>query len=104
MDYTINDFNINKLGSFYHHDKTVFRVFAPYYKQLCVVVDGEEYLMHKNGMCFEIALQGDLENARYHYKNENGLTFKGWYIDRACSKPYKRNLISEDVTIYGLFE
>lgn len=76
MDYTINDFNINKLGSFYHHDKTVFRVFAPYYKQLCVVVDGEEYLMHKNGMCFEIALQGDLENARYHYKNENGLTFK----------------------------
>ena len=74
--YTIEDFDIKKLGSFYQPDRTVFRVFAPDHKQLFLQLDGSIYTMHRNGMCFEIALAGNLEKVTYNYVNDKGVSFK----------------------------
>lgn len=74
--YSSDDFDIKKLGSFYQFDKTTFRVFAPEHKNLFLVIEDDVYEMHKNGMCFEIALGGNLELVRYHYMNEKGIRFK----------------------------
>ena len=75
-EYNINDYNIRNLGSFYHLDKTVFRVFGPNHEQLYLVINNHDYLMHRNGMNFEIALGGNLEGVKYHYKNEKGICFR----------------------------
>ena len=75
VNYTADDFSITKYGSFYQSDKIVFRVFAPEHERLFLVAAGNEYEMHKSGYTFEIALGGDLELVRYHYKNEKGLCF-----------------------------
>ena len=74
--YTNEDFDIKKLGSFYQVDKTVFRVFAPEYNELFLVIDDHSYPMHRNGMCFEIALAGNLEKVAYYYKNNEGISFR----------------------------
>ena len=74
--YTNEDFDIRKLGSFYEVDKTVFRVFAPKYNELFLVIDEHSYSMHKDGMCFEIALAGNLEKVGYYYKNNEGISFR----------------------------
>ena len=76
------------------------------YKDSFKAVSVSKALMNNNQVMDTII---DTVSAYDYYEipnniSKNGLTFKGWYIDRACSKPYKRNLISEDVTIYGLFE
>ena len=76
VNYTVDDFSITTLGSFYQNDKTIFRVFAPEYEQLFLVIGENSYEMHRNGYNFEIALGGDLELVRYHYMNADGLTFK----------------------------
>lgn len=72
VDYTLADFNIKKLGSFYEKDKTIFRVFAPESKQVFLVINGNKYEMHKNNFYFEIGLGGDLDKVKYHYLNDNG--------------------------------
>ena len=75
-EYTISDFNIRALGSIYQPDRTVFRVFAPEYENMELVIRNHAYQMHRNGFVFEIALGGDLELERYHYRNEKGLCFR----------------------------
>ncbi len=75
-EYTISDFNIRTLGSIYQPDRTVFRVFAPEYENMELVIRNHAYQMHRNGFVFEIALGGDLELERYHYRNEKGLCFR----------------------------
>ena len=75
-EYTVSDFNVKKLGSFYFPDKTVFRVFAPDHAELELVIAGHPYQMHRSGLYFEIALGGDLEGVRYHYRTSKGLCFR----------------------------
>ena len=66
--YNVSDFNVKDLGSFYSAEQTIFRVFAPDYEQMNLVINNHHYAMHKKGSCFEIALSGDLELVRYHYE------------------------------------
>lgn len=76
IEYTIKDFDIKQLGSFYYHDKTVFRVFAPDHNKMFLLIDNDLYEMHRNHYYFEIALGGDLELIRYNYVTEDGIKFK----------------------------
>lgn len=75
-DYSKEDFNIKQLGSFYHNDKTVFKVFAPYDEILYLCINNHKYLMHHSGKCFQIALKGNLEKVGYHFMNADGICFK----------------------------
>ena len=75
-EYTVSDFNIKKLGNFYFPDRTIFRVFAPDHSQLELMIGGHPYQMHRSDLCFEIALGGDLEGVRDHYRTAKGLCFK----------------------------
>ena len=74
--YVAGDFNIKSLGSFYQKDKTTFRVYAPDYNALYLVINNHSYEMHRNGYCFEIALSGDLELVKYHYLSDTKVEFK----------------------------
>jgi len=76
MEYSRADFDITKLGSFYTIDKTIFRIFAPFNKQMYLIIDETPYEMHPNGKCFEIGLAGDLEYVKYYYRNDSGIPFK----------------------------
>ena len=76
VDYSLNDFNIETLGSFYQKNKTIFRVFAPESKCVYLVINQKKYEMHKNNYCFEIAFSGDLERVKYYYQNDIGETFR----------------------------
>lgn len=76
MVYTKEDFNIKKLGCFYDKEKTVFRVFAPESESVFLVIGNNKYAMHKNGYIFEIGLKGDLELIKYHYENNDGVTYR----------------------------
>ena len=76
VDYSLNDFDINILGSFYEKDKTIFRVFAPETKKLSLVINNKEYLMHQRDYYFEIGLGGNLEGIKYYYLDEDGVSFK----------------------------
>ena len=73
--YIASDFNIKSLGSFYTPDKTTFRVFAPDYEQLNLIINNHGYEMHRNGNCFEIALSGNLELVKYHFEGD-GYSFR----------------------------
>ena len=73
--YTSSDFDINKLGSFYEKDKTIFRVFAPNSSQVYLVINEKEYKMHQVDKCFEIALGGNLQGIRYYYKNDLNMSY-----------------------------
>ena len=70
------DFDIKFLGSFYQPDKTVFRVYAPDYENMTLVMNGEHYPMNKEEGCFEITVEGDLELARYHYECDGDVSFR----------------------------
>lgn len=72
----VNDFDIKSLGSFYQPDKTVFRVYAPDYKTMSLIMNGEAHPMKKEKSCFEITIKGDLELARYHYVCDGGVSFR----------------------------
>jgi pullulanase len=72
----VSDFDIKSLGSFYHPDKTVFRVYAPDYEDMSLVMNGEHYPMNKEEGCFEITVEGDLELARYHYECDGDVSFR----------------------------
>lgn len=88
VDYTVNDFEINKLGSFYEDSKTIFRVFAPESNRMSLVINEHFYEMHKVGYCFEIALAGNLENIKYYYQNDNNVSFRdpfAYYSDEKYS-------------------
>lgn len=102
MDYSNNDFNIQKLGSFYFKDKTIFRVFAPENEKMFLVIHNHQYEMHKNGMCFEIALGGNLEKIKYNYLNDSGVSFKdpfAYYSDNTYSYVLDtNNFINKKVT------
>ena len=76
VEYTLQDFDIKKLGNFYYPDKTVFRVFAPEYEELFLFLNDHKYEMHRNHYYFEIALAGDLELERYCYITSEGKRFK----------------------------
>lgn len=76
VDYSLNDFNIETLGSFYQKNKTIFRVFAPESKQLFLVIDDYKYEMHKRDFYFEIVLSGDLEKVKYYYLNDLGVSYR----------------------------
>ncbi len=73
--YDTDDFNIDKLGCFYHPKQTLFSVFAPDYERVDLVIDGQRCEMERNGLCFETAVKGDLECARYHYETLEGIRF-----------------------------
>jgi pullulanase len=70
-EYSEADFDIRSLGCFYTPEKTVFRIFAPDYGRMDLVIGPHSYEMHKKGLCFEIAFSGDLELRRYHYESDN---------------------------------
>ena len=53
-EYSEADFDIRSLGCFYTPEKTVFRVFAPDYERMDLVIGPHSYEMHKKGLCFEI--------------------------------------------------
>ena len=72
----VNDFDIKSLGSFYQPDKTVFRVYAPDYNSMSLILDDVSHPMKRTGSCFELTIQGDLESARYHYECDDGVTFR----------------------------
>ncbi|MBR5341168.1 MAG: hypothetical protein IK151_04495 [Erysipelotrichaceae bacterium] len=72
--YKKEDFNIKTLGCFYSRLRTVFRVFAPDYNELKLIIKNHEYKMHRKGACFEIALCGNLELQSYHYEGD-GISF-----------------------------
>ena len=76
VDYSLKDFNIEILGSFYQKNKTIFRVFAPESKQVFLVIDEYKYEMHKRDYYFEIILSGDLEKEKYHYLNDLGISYR----------------------------
>ena len=60
-------------------------------------VKGGYYQIVNNNQVMDIIIDTVSAYDYYEIPNnilKNGLTFKGWYIDRACSKLYKRNLIS----------
>ena len=70
------DFDIKSLGSLYHKDRTVFRVYAPDYQGMNLIMNGEKHQMHKKGDCFEIAFSGDLELVRYHFESDDHVSFR----------------------------
>ena len=72
----VNDFDISSLGSFYHPDKTVFRVYAPDYENMSLIMDEKAHPMKKNGSCFEIEIEGDLELKGYHYECDGDVSFR----------------------------
>jgi len=76
MVYSKTDYNISKLGNFYQRDKTLFRVFAPTYDELYLELNSQSFKMHRNGLVFEIAIGGDLENIGYHYASKDGVNFR----------------------------
>jgi len=75
IEYTNADFNIKELGSFYREDSTYFSCFAPDSEKLYLVIDGNKYEMHKQHYTFYIGLKGDLEFTKYHFENDEGLSF-----------------------------
>lgn len=94
VDYKNTDFNINKLGSFYEADKTIFRVFAPEAKQMHLIINNKPYEMHKNGYCFEIGLAGNLEGIKYCFQNDNDVIFRdpfAYYSDDEYSYVLDKN-------------
>ena len=76
IEYKETDFNIKRLGSLYSKEATIFKVFAPGYDTLFLVIHNRKYEMHKKDYTFEIALKGDLELIAYHYETNEGLTFR----------------------------
>ena len=73
--YNTDDFNIDRLGCFYHPKQTLFSVFAPDYEQMNLFIDGQKIEMEKKGFCFELTLKGNFECARYHYETREGIRF-----------------------------
>lgn len=76
IDYSINDFDIKQLGSFYYQDKTIFRVFAPEHNTLFLVLNDQKYEMSKQHYTFSIEIEGDLEYAQYYFLTKDGISFK----------------------------
>lgn len=103
MEYSNSDFDIKKLGSFYFTDKTIFRVFAPETEKMYLVINNHQYEMHKNGLCFEIGLAGDLEKVKYNYLNDTGISFRdpfAYYSDQTYSYVLDTNkFINKTVTL-----
>ena len=102
IEYCEEDFNIKALGSFYHQESTLFRVFAPDYKTMDVCVDGAVYPMLRRGFCFELRLLGDLILSRYYYIGDKKTRFADpfAYLSRD-GKSYvldSRRFISETIT------
>ena len=75
VNYTEDDFIIDSLGSIYYPDRTVFRVFAPDYEKLDLLLNNNRYPLQKKGFCFENTVYGNCEYARYHFEGE-GYSFK----------------------------
>ena len=75
VNYTAEDFVIESFGSTYYPDHTVFRVFAPYYDKLDLLMNNNRYPLFKKGFCFENTVYGNCEFARYHFEGE-GFSFK----------------------------
>lgn len=73
--YDANDFNIDRLGCFYHPEQTLFSVFAPDYDEMDLIIGGQRIRMERRGFSFEVTLEGDLECARYHYETREGIRF-----------------------------
>ena len=68
-------------------------------------VNISKLFMYKNELVKE---EIDVISAFDYYEIPNNASFdnkifKGWYIDRACTIPYKRNLVNKNIVIYGLF-
>lgn len=100
VDYKITDFNIKNLGSFYTKNKTIFRVFAPESKEVNLIINNSTYKMHQNGMCFEIALGGDLEGIKYFYQNDAGKLFRdpfAYYSDEKYSYVLDINKFNKEI-------
>ncbi|MBO7698819.1 MAG: hypothetical protein J6S38_07300 [Erysipelotrichaceae bacterium] len=81
-----SDFDIKSLGSFYYPDRTVFRVYAPDYKKMDLLINDERHQMVRNGSCFEITLAGDHELDRYHYEADGKVSFRDPFAYMADEK------------------
>lgn len=103
VNYNSTDFNIKEFGSFYSKDKTIFRIFAPENKKMYLVLNNETILMNKNNYCFELTINEDLANAKYCYKNDDGVYFRdpfAYYSDDDYSYVLdKEKFIKEKVKI-----
>ena len=75
VKYTADDFEIKRLGSFYDPKQTLFRVFAPDYKRLDLILEDKRVPMFRNGSCFETYVKGDLELMKYHFVADGKISF-----------------------------
>ena len=75
IKYTADDFEIKRLGSFYDPKQTLFRVFAPDYKRLDLILENKRIPMFRNGLCFEVYVKGDLELMKYHFLADDKVSF-----------------------------
>ncbi len=75
VKYTADDFEIKRLGSFYDPKQTLFRVFAPDYKKLDLIIEDKVVPMFRNGFCFEAYVKGNQELSRYHFLADDKVTF-----------------------------
>ena len=61
--------DIETLGSFYHSNYTVFRLWSPLSEGAYVVIDNEPYRMaYTESGVYEARIKGNLEEAKYHYE------------------------------------
>ena len=75
VSYCTDDFNTKELGSFYQPDKTSFKVFAPAYNDLYLVIEDKCYQMDRDGFCFTYELAGDQEGKHYHFIGDKRMSF-----------------------------
>lgn len=61
--------DVNTLGAIYQKDKTIFRLWAPLNLEAYVIIDNHKLKMNylNNGL-FELSLNGDYLNYKYHYE------------------------------------
>ncbi len=69
---------ISTLGSFYHRDRTLFRVWAPFIEDIRLILNGQSHpLKRKNYDVYETWVNGDLDKSEYYYElKRNGKTYK----------------------------
>lgn len=61
--------DLYSLGSNYTKNKTLFRYWVPFSKEVNLILNDEKYAMEYKGKgLYEIEIKGDLDKSRYHYE------------------------------------
>lgn len=94
VDYSVYDFDIKRYGSNYSQEMTIFRIFAPESLGMFIIVNDVEYEMIKSHYDFQLTIDGDLDKAKYYYKNDKGVIFRdpfAYYSDEKYSYVLDKN-------------